>query len=545
VKLVEFWVSHRTEMVGSLAQHLVLVLVATAAAVTIGLPLGIVAARRARWGAPLMAFANVVQTVPSLAMFGFLVSLPLVGGVGARSALIVLILYALLPVMRNTVAGIQGIDPAVRDAGIAMGMTPRQLLVQVELPLAMPTIIAGIRVAAVVGVGAATIAAAIGAGGLGDYIFRGLSMTDPVVILAGAVPAGALALLVDVVLGRLERVLRPGGSVAGRVTARTTAFAAGALALVAAASFALAGRWGTRVIIGSKNFTEQVILGELLAQAVERFTSLRVDRRLNLGGTFVCEQALRSGAIDAYVEYTGTALTAIFHQPVSRDRAEVYARVAAAYAESGRTVLSPLGFNNTFAILVRAADARRLRLATISDAAAYAPRWKAAFGYEFLEREDGYRGLIATYGLRFAAPPRVMDLTLIYRALASGAVDLIAGDATHGLIKGLDLFVLADDRHYFPPYDAVPVVRSQTLAAHPELRAAIERLAGQISEEAMRLLNYEVDVRGRDVAAVVREFLEGLEARAVRARPLPVPASTGRRGAGDSSGSERPSAPAR
>jgi osmoprotectant transport system permease protein len=510
VNLFNFWLSHRPEMLVAIAQHVVLVLAATATAIAIGLPLGIVAARKPRLGAPLLAFTNIVQTVPSLAMFGFLVAVPLIGGVGARSALIVLILYGLLPVMRNTVAGIQGIDRAVRNAGVAMGMTARQLLLQVELPLAMPTIVAGVRVAAVVGVGAATIAAAIGAGGLGDFIFRGLSMTDPTVILAGAVPAALLALAVDAGLGWLERVLTPGTIRHRRLTFRAVAAIVIALMLMVAGGFALSGRWGTRVIIGSKNFTEQVILGELLAQAVERATDLRVDRRLNLGGTFISEEALRAGAIDAYIEYTGTALTAIFHQPTSRDRAEVYSRVAAAYAESGRTVLPPLGFNNTFAILVRTADARRLGLKTISDVVPHAPKWKAAFGYEFLEREDGYKGLVRTYGLRFAEPPRVMDLTLIYRALASSAVDLIAGDATHGLIKGLDLFMLEDDRRYFPPYDAIPVVRTQTLAAHPELRTAIERLAGKISEETMREMNYDVDVRRHDTSAVVREFLDRL-----------------------------------
>jgi osmoprotectant transport system permease protein len=510
VNLFNFWLSHRPEMLVAIAQHVVLVLAATATAIAIGLPLGIVAARRPRLGAPLLAFTNIVQTVPSLAMFGFLVAVPLIGGVGARSALIVLILYGLLPVMRNTVAGIQGIDRAVRSAGVAMGMTARQLLLQVELPLAMPTIVAGVRVAAVVGVGAATIAAAIGAGGLGDFIFRGLSMTDPTVILAGAVPAALLALAVDAGLGWLERVLTPGAARHRRLTLRAAVAGIIALMVVVAGGFALSGRWGTRVIIGSKNFTEQVILGELLAQAVERATDLRVDRRLNLGGTFISEEALRAGAIDAYIEYTGTALTAIFHQPTSRDRAEVYSRVAAAYAESGRTVLSPLGFNNTFAILVRTADARRLGLKTISDVVPHAPKWKAAFGYEFLERDDGYKGLVRTYGLRFAEPPRVMDLTLIYRALASGAVDLIAGDATHGLIKGLDLFMLEDNRRYFPPYDAVPVVRTQTLSAHPQLRTAIERLAGKLSEETMREMNYDVDVRRRDASAVVREFLDRL-----------------------------------
>lgn len=497
-------------MLGAVAQHLLLTLTATVAAIVIGVPLGIVAARRPRLGAALLAFANIAQTVPSLAMFGFLVALPLIGGVGARSALLVLVLYALLPVMRNTVAGIQGIDRAARDAGVALGMTPRQLLLQVELPLAMPTMVAGVRVAAVVGVGAATIAAAIGAGGLGDYIFRGLSMTKPTLILAGAVPAALLALAVDTSLGWLERAMTPGAARSGRVTTRALAAAGIAVGLIVMGSFAVSGRWGDRVIVGSKNFSEQVILGELLAQTIERTTGLRVERRLNLGGTFISDQALRSGAIDVYVEYTGTALTAIFHQPVLRDHADVLARVTAAYAETGRTVLSPLGFNNTFAILVRGAEARRLNLNTISDAAPHTPNWKAAFGYEFLEREDGYKGLVRTYGLRFAETPHVMDLTLSYRALAGSSIDVIAGEATSGLIKGLDLYMLKDDRQYFPPYHAIPVVRTETLTAHPELRTAIERLAGRISEEAMRQMNYDVDVDHRDVVVVVREFLDTL-----------------------------------
>jgi len=510
VTLINFWIAHRVDMLGAIAQHLLLTLVATVVAIAIGIPLGIVAARRPRLGAILLACANIVQTVPSLAMFGFLVTMPLIGGVGARSALFVLILYALLPVMRNTVAGIQGIDRAARDAGVALGMTPRQLLLQVELPLATPTMVAGVRVAAVVGVGAATIAAAIGAGGLGDYIFRGLSMTEPTLIVAGAVPAALLALSVDASLGWLQRALTPGATRVRRVTARATVAGGLVLVLIVAGSFAVSGRWGSRVIIGSKNFSEQVLLGELLAQVIERTTDLKVERRLNLGGTFICDQALRSGAIDAYVEYTGTALTAIFHQPVSRDHADVLSRVTATYAETGRTVLPSLGFNNTFAILIRAAEARRLNLTTISDAAPHTPGWKAAFGYEFLEREDGYKGLVQTYGLRFAETPHVMDLTLSYRALANSAIDLIAGDATNGLIKGLNLSVLMDDRHYFPPYHAIPIVRTETLTAHPELRTAIGHLTGRISDDAMRQMNYDVDVNHRDAAVVAQEFLDQL-----------------------------------
>jgi osmoprotectant transport system permease protein len=504
--LLTFIRAHRSEMAGLLAQHVVLVSASTAIAVAIGVPLGIFAAKRPRLAAPAMAIAGVVQTIPSLAMFGFLLPVPLVGGVGARAALVVLILYGLLPIVRTTIAGLRGIDPAIREAGVALGMTPRQLLRQVELPLALPSIVAGIRVAAVVGVGSATIAAAIGAGGLGEYIYRGLSMVDTTVILAGAVPAAALALVVDGALLWIERQL----SARRRSRSRRVALVAvAAIAAVVLLSSGVAARRGGRgaVVVGSKNFTEQLVLGELLAQAIER-QGLTVDRRLNLGGTLICDRALLTGDIDVYVEYTGTALTAVFHQPITTDPSQVFNTVRDLYARSGRTLLPPLGFNNTFAILVRGADARSRALRSIDDAARESPRWKAGFGYEFVERPDGYRGLAKAYGLRFPDPPRVMDLTLSYRALAAGQVDLIAGDATAGLITGLDLVQLEDTRHYFPPYDAAAVARAEILLRHPEVRAALERLGGRISAADMRAMNYAADVEHRDIAAIAREFLE-------------------------------------
>jgi osmoprotectant transport system permease protein len=504
--LLNFWSSHRAELATLFAQHVLLVALSTFAAVAIGVPLGIFAARRPRLGAPLVAIANIVQTVPSLAMFGFLLPVPLIGGVGARAAGFVLILYGLLPIIRTTIAGLNGIDPAVREAGVAMGMTPHELLWQVELPLALPSIVAGIRVAAVVGVGTATIAAAIGAGGLGEYIYRGLSMVDTTVILAGAIPAAILALAVD---GALWWV---GRRISARKTRRSRRAAViSAAALVAAlliGSGVVTARAKGAIVVGSKNFTEQVILGELLAQTIERDTGLAVERRLNLGGTLICDRALAAGDIDVYVEYTGTALTAVFHQPIDARADAVYETVRELYARSGRTVLPALGYDNTFAILVRGKDARALGLKTIDDAARLAPTWRAGFGYEFLERPDGYPGLAKAYGLHFRAPPSVMDLTLSYRALAGGQVDLIAGDATAGLIKGLDLVRLEDNRHYFPPYDAVPVARAATLLRYPQVRTALERLAGRISADDMQAMNDAADARHEDVKAIARRFLD-------------------------------------
>lgn len=261
------------------------------------------------------------------------------------------------------------------------------------------------------------------------------------------------------------------------------------------------------VVIGSKNFTEQVILGELLAQQVEAHTDLRVVRKLNLGGTFICHRALVAGEITAYVEYTGTALTAILESAPVQDPATVFRLVQKVYQEKFHLEwLPPLGFTNTFAILVREESAARHGLKTISDLAAIAPRWRAAFGYEFLEREDGFPGLARRYGLHFAEAPLVMDLALTYQALAEGKVDVIAGDSTNGLIQRLGLRILKDDKQYFPPYQAAPVVSATALARFPELRQTLTALAGSLSDEDMRRLNGLVDREHRNVREVVREF---------------------------------------
>ena len=266
--VARFWLAHGQELATLVAEHVLLVAMSTTIAVVIGVPLGIFAARRPRLASPFIGIANVVQTIPSLAMFGFLLPVPLIGGVGARAALAVLVLYGLLPIVRSTIVGITGIDKAIREAGIAMGMTPRELLRHIELPLALPVIVSGIRVAAVVGVGSATIAAAIGAGGLGQYIYRGLSMVDSTVILAGAIPAALLALAVDGGLLWLERRLSGRRRARSRRAAITLAASLVILALAGSASLAM--RSADTIVVGSKNFTEQLILGEIVAQTIER-----------------------------------------------------------------------------------------------------------------------------------------------------------------------------------------------------------------------------------------------------------------------------------
>jgi osmoprotectant transport system substrate-binding protein len=260
-------------------------------------------------------------------------------------------------------------------------------------------------------------------------------------------------------------------------------------------------------VIGAKNFTEQVILGELLAQEIEATSGLKVERRFYLAGSYICNQALVSGRIDAYVEYTGTALTAILKQPVSRDPGAVLQTVRSLYASRNDvTVGEPLGFENTFAMVIRGDDAKHLNLTTLSQAAQFTPNWHLGVGYEFEQRPDGLPGLSAAYDLHFAGSPRTMDLGLLYRALTAHQVDMIAANSTDGPIQALGLVALQDDRHYFPPYQAVPLVRNESLRRWPQIADALHTLAGKVTADDMRSMNEAVDGQHSDPAEVVREF---------------------------------------
>lgn len=508
--MLTFLAERRGELAGLVVQHLVLVLLSTAIAVAVGMPLGILMTRRRRLARPVLAAAGLLQTIPSLALFGFLIPLPLVGGIGARIAIIALVLYALLPILRNTYTGIQQVDPAVAEAATGLGMTDGQRLRLVEIPLAMPVILAGVRIAAVVSVGTATIAAAVGAGGLGTYVFRGLATVDTGLILAGAVPAALLALAVDGLLALVERSRRP-------LRAAAVLAAAVVAGLIVLGLFGRTRSGQARIVVGSKNFTEQIVLGEMIAAALED-RGAEVDRRLNLGGTALCHEAVRSGHLDLYVEYTGTALTDILGRRARSDRAAVLREVREAYAGMGLSVAAPLGFNNTFALVVRPDTSRRLGIRRLSDLAPHAATLRVGLFGEFIERADGLTGLMAAYGFRLAVPPTEMDMGLLYPALLAGRVDVVVGSATDGLIAAHDLVVLEDDRGYFPPYDAVPVVHAASLAAHPAIAIVLGALAGRVDEATMRRLNLAVDGEHRAPASVAREFL-----RAAGLSPSPSP----------------------
>jgi osmoprotectant transport system permease protein len=378
---------------------------------------------------------------------------------------------------------------------------------QVEIPLALPVILAGVRVATVISVGIATIAAAVGGGGLGVFIFRGISTVNNELILAGAVPAAVIALSADFGLGLLEKNLTKQIANKGKFN-QQIGIVLGIITLIIAGLIAFNYQQvPAKIIIGSKNFTEQVILGELLAQHIENHTKLKVDRRFNLGGTFIAHEAVKAGKIAGYVEYTGTSFTTILKEKPISDPESVYKKVKEYYDQKLKlAVMKPLGFENTFAMIIRGEDAKKWQIKSLSEIGKYTPQIKAGFGYEFLERADGYPGLSKTYNLKFANIKQ-MELGLMYQALKEKQVDFIAANSTDGLIPVLNLVILEDDKKYFPPYQAIPIFNQEILRKYPELTDTINQLGGKISTTAIQKMNYQVDNQSQPVEKVVSEWL--------------------------------------
>ncbi len=502
-------------------EHLMLTGISIAIAILIGIPLGILLFRTRWLRGPALGAVGILQTIPSLAMLVFL--LALLQKIGVLPAIIALTLYALLPIVRNTLTGLEGVSPEVVEAASGLGMTEQQQLRIIRLPLATPTIVAGIRTAAVVSVGIATLSAFIGAGGLGQFINRGLALANTRLILLGAIPAAILALIVDFSVGSSGWALQPERKRDKKGSAKSLARP---FALMMPVFLILAGIFSyfTRptvdrqltassgiqagiVRIATKNFTEQLILGEIMAQLIETKTNLRVERRFNLGGTMICHGALVNGEIDLYAEYTGTGLTAILKEPVISDPEEALGYVSQAYHKRfGAKWLRPFGFNNTYAITVREADAQRHEWMRISDLERTAPRLRAGFTAEFAERPDGYPGLRKIYDLRFGEV-RDMDPALMYEAIAKGEVDVICAFATDGRIPAYDLKPLDDDRQFFPPYYAAPVIREKMLQIYPKLANVLALLGGLLDNATMQQLNFQVDGEKQSPAEVAKAFL--------------------------------------
>lgn len=507
----------KAELMELLFDHLNMTAIAVLISLCIGVPLGIWIVRRKKMAAVVIGVANIMQSIPCIALLALLV--PFVG-IGAKPAVIMVIVYALLPIIKNTYTGVHSIDPKMLEAGRGMGLSNRQLLWRVELPLAAPFIMAGVRISAVTAVGTMTIAAFAGAGGLGYFINVGLASLNPSLVLLGAIPASLLALLIDFILGKVERIVTPEGikppeqivhkSKRQRRTEKAVAFTLCGLLVLTPLGYSgvkALGQSQKKVVIGSTNFTEAYILGEVYTQLIEANTDMEVEQRFSLNGATVAFGALEQGDIDMFVEYTGTALMNVLHQPAQNDPDAVYQTVADLMLREHNIVTSqPLGFNNTYVMSVTEQTAQAYNLRTLSDLLRAAPQLRLGCTTEFVQRADCLPHLQEKYGATFASTA-TMDATVRYQAIASNHVDVIDAFSTDALLEKTKLVTLDDDLQFFPPFYAVNFLRADVLERYPELEPVLSKLDGLIDEETMRAMNYRVDVLGEKSADVARDFL--------------------------------------
>lgn len=498
-----------TEIAQKLQQQIALVTVGVGLAITIGIPIGITAVKRPALKQLILSTSAVLWTIPSLALLALLI--PLLG-IGFKPAIVALTIYALLPIIRSTVAGIDGVSSEVIEAAHGLGFTKRQQLRLVELPLAMPVIVHGIRTATVMTVGIATLAAFIGAGGLGDFINRGLAMNSSTLLFMGAIPAALLALVLDFLIARIEQAftLKQSRTRNRRLTLLTTLLLIATLlpSLHLAFGFINHNQKNT-VVIATKNFTEQYILGELMSQLISTKTKLHVIKKFNLGTTAICQQAMRKGEIDIYPEYTGTAYMTVLHQSYQAMPAtELFERVNKAYQQRFNiTWLKPFGFNNSQALAINQDYAQQQHITTISDLVPYAPQLTIGAPAEFLSRPDAMARLVKAYRLQFGNVV-ALDPGLMYSALKNRQVNVIMAFSTDGRIPSYHLVLLKDDKQAFPSYDAAPLIRTEVLQQYPQIAQALKPLLGLINNRTMQQLNYQVDIEGKSPAQVAKNFLQ-------------------------------------
>lgn len=496
--MLETFQNRRGELLEALVEHLQLSVVSLLIAVLIAVPLGIWLTRRKKVAETAIGVTAVIQTIPSLALLGLMI--PLVG-IGALPATIALVLYALLPILRNTFTGLNEVDKSLLEAARACGMKPNQSLMKVELPLALPVIMAGIRTAMVLIVGTATLAALVGAGGLGTLILLGINRNDNYLILLGAIPAAILALLFDFLLRQME------GATAARNRTKLIAVST-VLVLIIAAPLAFGRTQQTDLVVAGKLGPEPEILMNMYKLLIEEETDLSVSVRPNFGETTFVWGALRSGDVDIYPEFTGTVLASLVDEtPNSNDAQEVYEQARDALADDGYVLLEPMQFNNTYAIAIPRDYAESESINTISDLRNVQNDIRAGFTLEFTDREDGYPGLQQAYGLDFPSVTS-MEQKLRYRAISRGDVNLVDAYATDPDIAENDLVVLEDDQQFFPPYQGAPLLKAETLEEHPEIEDALNQLAGLISDGEMSELNRRVAYGNERAYDVAKDFLE-------------------------------------
>lgn len=515
--LWNIFLSHAPDLWTRFLEHMNMTTMAVVLSIAIGVPLAIAVTHNKKTAAIVIGLANLMQSIPCIALLAF--SVPFVG-IGEKPAILMVITYALLPIIKNTYTGLTSINPAVLEAADGIGYSQWQKLWKVEMPLAMPFIMAGIRISAVAAVGNMTIAAFAGAGGLGWFINMGLIGLNLPMVLLGAIPASILALLIDYMLSEAEQLLVPEGlkhaaeieNGSGRrlFTKITVSFLCLALVL-----FPVGVRgWQyyrtetqKTVIIGTSNFTEAFILGYMYEDLIEARTDIKVERRFNLNGADFAWSALINGHIDTFVEATGTALTNFAKLPVGTDHDQVYKEVHDTLLAKYQVVVSaPLGYEDTYVFSMRPETAEKYNIHTLSDLIRESPNLTLGCTTEFVQRDDGLPGLEKNHGMHFK-DVRPMDATIRYQAVTNGDVDVIDAFSTEGLLKKMALQEIPDDIHYFPPFDAVSFNRADLFEKYPELKDVWARLDGKISTRDMRDMNYAVDVEGKDPHEVAHQFL--------------------------------------
>lgn len=485
------------QLVQALTQHILISFVALLCALIIAIPLGIYIARHLKISEGVLGIAAVLQTIPSLALLGLLI--PLLG-IGIVPAIVAIVIYALLPILRNTYTGIRKVDPSLLEAADAMGMTPTKRLFKVELPLAMPVIMAGIRTAMVLIIGTTTLAALIGAGGLGDIILLGIDRNDTALLILGAVPAALLAIIFDLLLRVIEK----------RSFRQSIIWlSATALIVIAVSVIPLLNNTQKDLVIAGKLGAEPEILINMYKELIEQDTNLTVELKPGLGKTPFLFNALKNKNIDIYPEFTGTALAEFLKEDaVSTDSKEVYNQAKEGMAKKfNMDMLSPMEYNNTYTLAVPEAYAEQNNLTTISDLQNVSSQVKVGFTREFADRNDGYVGMTKLYGFKFPNL-QTMEPKLRYSAIASGDIQLMDAYSTDSELQRYKLKVLKDDKGLFPPYQGAPLMRDETLKQYPEVAEALDHLSGQITDDEMRKMNYQVDVEGKPASEVAKTFLQ-------------------------------------
>lgn len=497
-KWLEVFKERQSQLGSALFEHIQISLIALFFAILIAIPLGIYLTRKQRLAEGVIGITAILQTIPSLALLGLLIPL---FGIGKVPAIIALVIYALLPILRNTYTGIKQVDPSLIEAARAMGMNKRRRLIKVELPLAIPVIMAGIRTAMVLIVGTATLAALIGAGGLGDIILLGIDRNNSELIVLGAIPAAILAIVFDYMLRQFERI-----------SFKKSLMIIGLLAIAAMLFIAIPAINSSqqqKIVIGGKLGSEPEILINMYKLLIEKDTNLSVELKPGLGKTTFVFNALKSGSIDIYPEFTGTAISEFLKETaVSTDRRKVYEQAHSGMQEKYRMeMLKPMNYNNTYALAVPKQFAEKEQLKTISDLARVQGMIKAGFTLEFADREDGYRGIQKLYGLKFT-DLKTMEPKLRYQAIQAGNINLVDAYSTDSELRQYNLMVLKDDKQLFPPYQGAPLLREETVQKYPELKRALNKLAGKVTDEQMREMNYQVNVNGKSASHVAKQFLE-------------------------------------